>query len=281
VPRLGEKLVLVEGRDRGGSRIAGGCEPLGDVEADTRLVITAEVVARVRSVPASQGVAFDPSSPPTSFPVALLRPWRDGGGLLGIGGVDVEIDLRDRAADRERIATVTSCGGTGPACTAGVVEGLATVPLTMVKDTLVPPLAPGPVEVVVRAPWTEEPLVVRAFEPPTPSTRATVNLAPAATPRAENLVPAPWAFLRDDGLTGAAVFVSDATERSYRIVLVDSVAEQLVLRRRELEVAEPVFAVSPGATPSGPAPPAAGAASTPTTPPSGRRRAAPRPPPPS
>jgi hypothetical protein len=244
VPRLGDKLVLLEGRDRGGDRIAGGCEPLGDVTVDTTLTIDAELAPRVRELSGLNGLTRDPSSPPDDFVVAAARPWRDEGNVLaGVGGVAIEVDLRDRAADRERIARVTTCGAPGPDCAADAVTGLATVPLSSVKGSLSPALAPGPVELIVRAPWQEAPVTVRAFEPLTPIMRASVSLAPVGMLRAENLAAPSWVFARPDGLRAAALFVTDEPSRTYRIVLVDSQSNQLALRRREILSPEPVHAL--------------------------------------
>lgn len=242
VPRLGEKLVILEGRDAAGARIAGGCAALGDIEADTRVEVTAEIVPRVRIIGAD-GAVRDPSDPPATFAVGLLQPWREDGRVVGLGGRRVDVDLRDRAADRETIASATSCGDGGPACATGATTGLATVPLSLIKDGLTPPIVPGPVEVIVRAPWIEEPLVARAFEPIPVVPGSEVFLAPVGLQRTPNQAAPSWAFVKGTGLRAAALYVSGGDTRAYRIVLIENRVGTPVLTRRDILVGEPVFSL--------------------------------------
>lgn len=238
VPRLGEKLVILEGRDRAGARIAGGCEPLGDVEADTTVQVHVEIAPRVRL--AGQRTPRDPSDPPGDFELVLFQPWREDDRFVTVPGQTMQIDVRDRAADRTQVATATTCGDPAIACTGPAIAGVATISL----GALAPTLQPGPVEVIVRAPWVEEPLVVRAFAPLTRMEGGTIGLAPLATPRASNQAAPSWAFLPDgSGLRAAAIFVSGGEARTHRIVLVHRLAGELRLNRREIIVNEPVYAL--------------------------------------
>ena len=240
VPRLGEKLLVLEGRD-GGGRIAGGCTEVGDIERDTTVEITAEVAPKVRLIGA-RGTVRDPSDPPADFDLALFRPWKNGDNVVALAGVPVEIDLRDRAADRARIAAVTSCDDGTAAC-ADHPAGTVTVPLTTIKDTLTPALQPGPIEVLVRAPWLEEPLVGRAFEPLSALPGTEVFLAPLGMQRVANQAAPSWAAIRGAGLRAAAIYVSGGDLRTYRIVLIENRNNELTLVRREIVVGEPVFSV--------------------------------------
>ncbi len=239
VPRLGEKLFVLEGRDAHGDRIAGGCEAKGDIDVDTTVEVVAEVAPGIR-VLGQRGLPRDPSAPPTDFDVGLYQPWRGANRVVGVAGSLLQIDLRDRAADRPQIVTAMSCGGVGPACPAGVSAGLATVPLERVLGTLTPTVQPGPVEVTVRAPWAETPLVVRAFEPLTPVPDAAVLLAPAGMGRVHNQAAPSWAFFHEGGVHGAAIFVSGGDVPVYRIVLVENRPNSLALTRREIVANEPI-----------------------------------------
>lgn len=242
VPRLGDKLVILEGRDADGARIAGGCAPLGDVEEDTRVVIDAEIVPRVRLVGES-GVIRDPSAPPGNFVVGLYQPWREDNRVVGLGGRRVDVDLRDRAADRDVIASVTSCGAPGPDCASASAPGQAAVPLEAIKQTLSPGIVPGPVEVIVRAPWLDEALVGRAYEPVPVVPGSEVYLAPVGMQRVPNQAAPSWSYVRDAGLKAAAIYVSGGDARAYRIVLIENRGGELNLSRREILVTEPVFSL--------------------------------------
>ena len=241
VPRLGEKLLVLEGRDRAGARIAGGCEIFGDIEGDTTVAITAEIAPKVRLIGA-RGTVRDPSDPPADFDLALFRPWKNADAVVPLAGVRVRIDLRDRAADRMMIKEVTSCPDVATDCD-GHPAGTVTVPLSTIKTTLTPALQPGPVEVLVRAPWLDEPLVGRAWEPLPAFPGTEVFLAPLGMQRTANQAAPSWAVIRGSGLRAAAIYVAGGDARAYRIILIESRGTELTLTRREIVVGEPVFSV--------------------------------------
>lgn len=237
VPRLGEKLFVLDGRDVHGDRIAGGCLGHGDIEGDVALTVEAEIAPKIRVV-GQRGVPRDPSAPPDDFDLGVYQPWPGDDGVVGLGGRVVEVDLRDRVADRAQIATATSCGDAGPACVGDIGgTGFATVPLMGALRQLTPALQPGPVEVTVRAPWAETPLVVRAFQPLEKVADAAKLLGP--TRDSHNQAAPSWAVVRNGGLRAAALYVTGGDTPVYRIV-VFSANDQYALNRHEIIADEPI-----------------------------------------
>ena len=242
VPRLGDKLILLEGRDAAGRRIAGGCQELHDVDEDIRLTVTAEVAPLVRLL-GQGGAVRDPSDPPDDFELGLFQPWREDDRAVGLAGRTIEIDVRDRLADRDRFTTATSCGTPEVPCSGPAVTGVASVPLGRLKADLQPPLAPGPVEVVVRAPWLE-PLIGRAFEPLAVLPGSEEWLAPLGLQRTANQAAPWWSVVRESGsLRAAALYVSGGDARAYRIALFEARAGDPDIVRREILAGEPVFSL--------------------------------------
>lgn len=242
VPRLDDKLFVLEGLDPKGVRVAGGCTGIGDIESDTTVAITAEVVARVRLI--GRDAPLDPSATPTDFLVALQQPWLGTDGkVVGMGGRELRVDARDRTRDQLTYATATTCAEPVATCrTVPPVVGLATIPIANSRMDPAKGLEPGPVEMVVHAPWVEEPLVVRAFEPLAPLGEPQ-PLAPPAMPRAANHADPSWVVVPGAGLGVAALHVTGGATPVYRIVLFDNVTGALTLRRREIVVDEPIHSL--------------------------------------
>lgn len=243
VPRLGDKLVLLEGRDVDRARIAGGCEPLHAIEADTDVAIHAELAPRLRLVGLG-GQARDPSQPPGDFEVAVFAPPVDGAPPVGLAGQVLEVDVRDRKADRAaaRPARFTSCGTAAAPCPRIDSVGLTTIAVADVVAGLAPPIRPGPVEIDVRAPWADEPLVVPAFEPlPLLAQQA---LAPSGLGRTPNQAAPSWAVLRGPAVIhAAAIYVVGDPAPEYRVIVLDIALDPLALVRHELLVDEPIYSL--------------------------------------
>jgi hypothetical protein len=231
VPRLGDKLVLLTGRDASGRRIVGGCTAVGDITGDQTITVDAEVAPRLRLL--GLNAPTDPTAPPRDFLLGAYQPWKQDGDFVVLAGAEVQVDARDRSGDRERFAACP--GPSGPCAQRG--PGLMVVPITAANAVVGQTLQPGPVELTVRAPWVEEPLLVRAFAP-LPRLGMSQKLAPAATPRAINQVSPSWSALSGGGLRAAALHVTGGATPLRRIVLIDS--PNGALRRRELAVPEPI-----------------------------------------
>ncbi len=129
VPRLGPKLIVVEGRDAGGRRIAGGCTELGDITDDTVVAVTAMIAPRVRAI------AQVDASPQQVF---VVEPWPGG---QPIDGLPVRAELRGGAGKVELTAPYPVTD-----------HGLATLPELTLAGA-------GPQQTVIRVPWAE-PVVV-------------------------------------------------------------------------------------------------------------------------
>lgn len=233
VPRLGDKLFVLDGRDRNGNRIAGGCTAHGDIAEDTPVEVVAELAPRIRLV-GSDGVR-DPTDEPRDFTVVLYRPWKVEGQTVGLPGREVRVDVRDRARDQRDYVTCA----TGQACITSGSDGVATIPLGTTRAKPGKGLESGPIETIVRASWVEEPLLVRSFARLTEVD--TVTLVPGA--RGNQGEPS-WVVRSEGARLQAAALHTSGTPSVYRLILVhNSVARPLDFEREELVVDEPVHAL--------------------------------------
>lgn len=236
VPRLGDKLVLLEGRDAGGVRIAGGCEALHDIDADLTLPVAAELAPRVRIIDANS----DPSASPGDVRLAVGTPWRDGAAARPLANVELEVDVLDRAARATPRARATVCSGDGPggACPGDDPTGAVQVRLAGVADDLVP----GPVELRVRPPWADAPLTVPSFQALDAIDRET--LAGDVTIGLPNQAAPSWAVVRTEAGVRAAAIHAAGTPPRYRVIELDLAAGQRELERHEVDAGEPVHALA-------------------------------------
>lgn len=137
VPRLGQKLVLVEALNASGRLYGAGCTPWGDVEGDVVVPVTVEVAPSVRVI--TRDVAT-----PSSAKLLLTTPWDE---TLPIPVHEVRTELHTAGACHQGVVTL------GPA---GVYDTPRLPP-----DGSVPP--PGPATTMVRVRWAEEVVRLPSF----------------------------------------------------------------------------------------------------------------------
>lgn len=156
VPRLGRKLLLLDGRDRRGVRVAGGCTEVNDIESDTTVEVRAEPALRARlsAEVGGLGDVRDPGLPIVQgemFDVVLREAIFEGGTPR-----DRELDVQLRTpAGEARLAPDTDFD------VAEVSPGIVRVTLRAAP----PADVVGPGELVLRARWADEVLTVPAFFP--------------------------------------------------------------------------------------------------------------------
>lgn len=239
IPRLGDKLFVLDGKDANGDRIAGGCDAKGDVTDDTTIELTAEIAPRVRLL-GLDGIR-DPTVAPADFSVALIQPWKQGGKFFGLGGVQLRVDARDLDRDQLDYARATSCAV--DADCPGVALGVATLPISSTQATTGKALAPGPIELVVHAPWATEPLVVRAFQPLPALPSSPVVLAPAGVTRPNQTDPSWVVTTVGDRLRASAIHATAGANPVYRIVTAANRGGSLDLDKAVVPVGEPAHAL--------------------------------------
>src|SRR5262249_40282945 len=141
VPRLGPKLVLVEGTLDGGARVAAGCEPLDDVDADTVLPVDVWIAPNVHELARPNGGSID------KVTVIATAPWDDA------------VPVRDRPARFQLYGTtgelLTIEDATGDA-------GIVTLDCADHNDCH-PRVPNGPLAKVVRVKWGLAPVRLSAF----------------------------------------------------------------------------------------------------------------------
>jgi hypothetical protein len=136
VPRLGQKLVIVEARAAGGRRVGGGCTKIGDVESDTTVDVLVEVAPRARVF-----TREEVTDEPTPINLVVTAAWND---LLVLGGRKVVAELHSTGGVIEMVADAT------------LDNGLTRTPDFSLTD-------PGPAQTLIRVRWAEDFIRVPAF----------------------------------------------------------------------------------------------------------------------
>ncbi len=194
VPRLADKQVVVTGYDAGNQIIAGGCAAVGAIEADLEVAIPIAPAILTQVLPSA---ALLPSlrlgaDPPTTIqPIKIfarerLSPDRV---MVGVRGLDAYLRVAPRGGADQDCEYLL-----GPTITPPGAAPDGDLPPDAELFTLVPPapapppprdlagvcLPPaGPVEVLIRAPWSEQVHRIPAFVP-TISRGATFEPLPSA-----------------------------------------------------------------------------------------------------
>jgi hypothetical protein len=187
VPRVGDKLFIIQALGDNGKRVAGGCTDVSEVTGDPMAITIDVVVApRVRLVPSSR--SRDPGAPFSVGDKALITvtaPWRVGDAWPPLSAVAVAVERRDVNG----VTAVEQPSDLRSDRAGWLLVGLA--------SSTAPPSPVGPVEVVIRAPWADQILSVPGLVAP-PRLGPALALEPTARRSDPNRIDPDWVVV-DDG----------------------------------------------------------------------------------
>ena len=148
VPRLGDKLVIVEAKGVGGRRLGAGCTAVGAIEADTDIDVLVRIAPRVQELGRTIG-----GSRPGEVSIIATTGWDDREPVTG-RAVQLELHGVTGQLGAAVVATTSDVGVAGAAC-----------PATEHQPCLDDGDLVGPLQTLVRVSWAEQPLRVAAFNP--------------------------------------------------------------------------------------------------------------------
>lgn len=180
VPRLTDKQFVATGYDTRNQIIAGGCAAVGAIESDVEIAIPIAPAILTQVIPSSAllpSLRLGPMAPAPVQPLKIFARERlsPDNLMVEVPGLDAYLRVAPRGGADQECEYLLGAPITSPGAAPGF--GLAPDPelFTMVPPAPAPPppaelagscLPPaGPVEVLIRAPWSEQVHRIPAFVP--------------------------------------------------------------------------------------------------------------------